>query len=179
MQKTISGPAQRYAQALSELASEKGVSLLSSLEVFEPHLVEGSVLGAVLANPTISVSEKQSVLLALAGEVKAEALLNDFLSLLCVKGRAGLLSDIISCYRAIEYAANSTVVASVASAAPLTDVQREQVSAFIKSKMNAKQVELEEEVDASLLAGVKVRTGSIEFDATVRGQLNGLRAALK
>ena len=65
------------------------------------------------------------------------------------------------------------------TAATLTTAQKTSIKEFVKdNEENAKTVELEEEVDSSLVAGFRVRIGSIEHDMSVRGRLDALRTSL-
>lgn len=180
MQKTTSGPQKRYAKALFELAQEKNVSLNASLEAMASVLNDNTDLQAFLSSPAATNAQKGELLATMAKEAKADDLLVNFLALLAEKGRSELLADVIFWYQGMERAANGVVQARVESAASLTDAQRKEITSFVKANTEGtKEVLLEESVDASLIAGVKVNVAATEFDATVRGKLNGLRLALK
>lgn len=64
--------------------------------------------------------------------------------------------------------------AQVSSAFALDDTTRSNLRAFLQTKTGAKTVELEESIDPSLLAGVRLRTPDEELDTSVRRELTKL-----
>lgn len=69
-----------------------------------------------------------------------------------------------------------TVVARVASAHELDEVDRAGIEKLLYMRYNAKDVVLKADVDASLLGGVVVRTASDEFDGSIKRSINRLKA---
>ena len=69
-------------------------------------------------------------------------------------------------------AARGTVVANVASAHSLTSGMKAEIAKVV----GAKQVQLRETVDESLLGGVRIDLPGKRFDGTIRHKLNALRA---
>lgn len=72
-----------------------------------------------------------------------------------------------------------TTLATVTSAHPLDDTKRDDLKAFIKEHEGAKEVTLSEEVDSSVIGGVVVETTNSLFDASIRHQLQQLKALSK
>lgn len=179
MRKTTTGPSKRYAKALFELANGNGVSYVEPLDALASAIESNEELSSVLASPCVSSLEKAAVLKSLAGEVKADETLTNFLEFFGEQGRAELLPEVTAWMEEFERVKNGVIVARVQSAAELTKAQREELITFVKSESkDAQDVVLEEEVDESLIAGVRVYVGAKEFDTTVRGRLNGLKLAL-
>lgn len=179
MRKMTTGPAKRYAKALFELANENGVSYVEQLNALASAVNDNEELSAALASPCVSSKEKVGVLAGLATEVKADDVLTNFLKLLGEHGRADILVDVAAWMESFDREKNGVVVARVQSAQQLTASQRDGLTAFIKNESkDATDVVLEEEVDESLIAGVRLYVGAKEFDTTVRGRLNGLKLAL-
>ena len=65
-------------------------------------------------------------------------------------------------------------IARVRSAAPIDDAQRTELTDSLGTLAGA-PVELQVEVDASLLSGALIRIGDLQVDATARGRIDALR----
>jgi F-type H+-transporting ATPase subunit delta len=68
-------------------------------------------------------------------------------------------------------------IARVTAAAPIEDAQRGELSESLGALAGA-PVELQVEVDESLLSGARIRIGDLQVDATARGRLDALREHL-
>lgn len=64
--------------------------------------------------------------------------------------------------------------AEVTSAFPLETVGRAELEKYLRDATGAKSVELDERVDADLLAGMVVRTAELELDTSARTKLKRL-----
>lgn len=69
------------------------------------------------------------------------------------------------------------LVADIATATGLSATSRRAIEAFLASRTSAQKIVLREEVDATLLGGVKVAIPGNELDATLRHKLNQLKAS--
>jgi ATP synthase F1 delta subunit len=81
-----------------------------------------------------------------------------------------LLLDIASELKAVD----AHLYAEVTSAFPLEAGARDELVAYLRKAAGAQSVELNETVDADLLAGVVVRTPDQELDTSARTKLNRL-----
>lgn len=72
-----------------------------------------------------------------------------------------------------EFAARGTVVAHVATARPLTAELTNAITAIV----NAREVHINETVDADLVGGVRIETPGKLLDATIQRKLLALRQA--
>jgi F-type H+-transporting ATPase subunit delta len=68
-------------------------------------------------------------------------------------------------------------IARVTAAAPIEDTQRTALSESLGALAGG-PVELQVEVDESLLSGARIRIGDLQVDATARGRLDTLREHL-
>ncbi|HKX24410.1 MAG TPA: F0F1 ATP synthase subunit delta [Candidatus Saccharimonadales bacterium] len=66
--------------------------------------------------------------------------------------------------------------AEVSSAHPLDDAARAELKKYLVSATGAKAIELNEQVDADLLAGLVVRTADQELDTSARTKLDKLKS---
>jgi F-type H+-transporting ATPase subunit delta len=69
------------------------------------------------------------------------------------------------------------VIVTVTTTQALTVDQKKKLVAAIEKKYDQK-VELQENIDASVIGGLSVRFGSTEYNATVSGKLAQLRQEL-
>ncbi|MEM6501320.1 MAG: ATP synthase F1 subunit delta [Cyanobacteria bacterium P01_C01_bin.89] len=176
---TISGIAEPYAQALMSLAqsnnavdkfAEDAASLreaISASEQFE----------AFLANPFVDPDAKKGVLAKLA-EKGLHPIVGTFLKLLVDRKRIALLEEICRKFQALYREATNTVLAEVVSVVELSDEQRTAVIDRVKSMTSAEKVEIETQLDPSLLGGVIIKVGSQVVDASLRGQLRRIGLSL-
>ncbi len=63
------------------------------------------------------------------------------------------------------------VYARITTARPLSDETRRQIEAFLRHITGATQLELDTQVDAQLIGGLRLETPTAELDATVRRKL--------
>ena len=173
------GPQQRYARALYALSQEKGVDISASMSLLQEVFSINGDLEDVLSNPMVSSKNKEEVVQTLVGD-KAEKIVKDFIALIASKNRLDCLSGMVAWFGHYDREARGEIVAKVASAAKLSEAQRKKIVSFVKKHAtHAKTVQLEERIDPLLLAGIKIQVDSKEYDATVQGQIQALRATLK
>ena len=111
---------------------------------------------------------------------KASKLLSNFVKLVVEKNRGGFLAQMVAVVESLDDAANGVVTAEVVSAAKLTAAQTKEIEKFVKSTVpSAKKIDLQASVDAKLIAGMKVRIGAIEYDATMSNRLSQLGRNLR
>lgn len=176
----VVGLSGRYATALYELAVEEKqltaiekdiLSLNSALEA-------SSELMELLDNPTVSSEDISKVLEALTDG--ACDTFKNFLKLLVKKDRVAILPAVLTDTLALMAQARGEKTVYVTSAQKLSPSQKKDIEAFVvKKHKDIKKVSFKEEIQPDLLAGLKVRVDSIEYDATVRGAFNAMRTALK
>src|SRR5579875_3681040 len=88
-----------------------------------------------------------------------------------------LLRDIAAAYRELWHRARGIVTAQVTTAVPLSDAQRALLAERL-GRYVGRQVELETNVDPSIMGGVVARVGDLLLDGSVRGRLEALRRRL-
>ncbi len=174
----VAGIIEPYAQALMataqahDLAERFGedVSYLLGL------LDSSEELSQVLSSPLVKPEVKKAVLRQIANDEVHNYMLS-FLMILVDRGRILFLAGICKQYQALLRKLNQTVLAEVISAVELSEAQQEAVRQKVVSMTNARQVELDAQVDPELIGGVIIKVGSQVVDASLQGQLRriGLR----
>jgi F0F1-type ATP synthase delta subunit len=107
----------------------------------------------------------------LAGNHQAHEVMRELAAYLVTERRTRELDLIV---RDIEemLADSGVIVADVASARPLSDAMKAEVTAML----GATSVQLRESVDEALLGGIRIDTPGKRFDGTIRHKLTALRA---
>ena len=170
--------AKKYSLALFNIVKEKGL-MDQAYEQFEDldNLIKSddTLLDFLLA-PHILDQHKLALVRDVFGP-RLEPLFLEFLLVLVDKHRIGFLHEIIEEFRARVAEERNMVVARVTPSKPLTDNERQNLIARLKSKTD-KSIELEEKVDPSILGGMIVILGDQIIDGSVKHHLTLLRNEL-
>ena len=169
--------AQKYAQALYELAQEQNclAETLQELEGVAAGVQAQKELSVFLFHPRVDGAIKKETLQQVFGEVGE--LVHKFLSLLIDKRRESLLPAIAAEFRLMAHAAQNMVEADVVTAVPLRETQKEALAARL-GQLTGKTVLLRQRQDASLIGGLMVYIGGKRIDGSVKGQLERLKRNL-
>ena len=162
---------QRYAQALLDLAREKGTSeqVEAELGALDGMLTENDELRRQLANPRLGRGAKKRIITELLGDA-ANDLLRCTLLLMADKGRAGLLPDFAAAYNEAAMEAAGRQVATIETAVPLDDATRTHLKTQL-SALTGKEILMQETVDEELLGGLRVIIGSRMIDGSLKRRL--------
>lgn len=173
--------AQRYAQALFELANEQREDefVEAELEALSAALKASPETERFLGNPALSREQKRKVIERLfTGKKPAiEAVLVKFLLLLFDKHRFYLLHDVAASYRKIADESQGQGVVEIRSASPISDGQRAAIVSRME-KRTGKKMAVRSEVDARLLGGVIVKVGNKVLDDSVRTKIGNFKKEL-
>jgi F-type H+-transporting ATPase subunit delta len=168
--------ARPYARAAFEVAQAAG-----TLEAWAQAL---TFAAAVAADPGVDglgsdprVLPAQLVALHLPEGVAADAPFARFLAELAEQRRMALLPEVAALYAAFKRESESQLLVKVTSAMTLDAAQVEQLRVSLQRRFK-RDIALETHVDAALLAGVVVDTGTEVIDGSARGRLARLASAL-
>jgi len=168
--------ARPYARAAFELAHEAGsLGAWSQALAFAGSVAQDARVADLVTDPR--VAPDQLVALHLPPGVAADAPFAHFLGELAEHRRLGLLPEIAALYEAYKRESESQLLVKVTSAFALDAAQAEQLKVSLKRRFK-REIELETSVDASLLGGVVIDTGSEVIDGSARGRLSRLTSAL-
>ncbi|MEG6585116.1 ATP synthase F1 subunit delta [Dendrosporobacter sp. 1207_IL3150] len=170
--------AQKYAQAVYELASDKDmlIEAKAQLNMVLATIEEHSDLEIFLYHPRVQIEAKKETITSLFAQDLAE-FVHKFLLLLVDKRREVLLPAIVREYTKLANAARNIIEAEVTVAMPLSEGEQ---SALIQklSTVTGKNVTIQTKVDKRILGGVIVKIGDKLIDGSVARQLNMLQQAL-
>lgn len=170
--------AKRYAQAVFELAHEKqilaevGADLAELTKVLKdsPELLE------LLAAPKLSADRKKQ----LVAEIFANAhpVVVNTLQVLIDKKRVNEAVSLVDEFTKLAAAAQGTADATVYSTRELTVEERESISTAFAQVVGKQSLTITNEIDPSLLGGVRIQIGNHIYDSSVANKLNRLKREL-
>ena len=170
----LAGSASRYAKAVFELATEEGkVDDWSRELILIREILEDPTARDILANPSVSLETR----LKAVGELDLPGIgphgLN-LMRLLVASRRVHRMGEIVEHFEVLADEAAGRVRASVTTAIPLSDADREKLSRDLSTQLG-KDVRMVAEVDPTILGGLLLRVGDQVTDASVAGRLDQLR----
>ncbi|MDR6999361.1 F0F1 ATP synthase subunit delta [Neobacillus niacini] len=170
--------AKRYASALFQIAKEQQILSLveEDLRVVKEVIQTNKDLKAVLSSLKLSKENKKAIL------KQAFANINVFivntLMILMDRHREGEIVEVVDQFIELANEASGVAEAKVYSVRPLSDAEREAISATFAAKVGKQSLKIENIVDSELLGGVKLRIGNRIYDGSLRGKLDRLQRKL-
>ena len=170
--------AERYAKSLFDLAKEKGAlegvyaDMLQFNEVFKAN----RDLRIALSNPIIDNFKKASILKSIF-EGKFNGITTAMFELLAKKNRQDTLGALAEEFIRIYRASTGVVEATVISAVPLTDTQKQKLNAYVSSKTKMNVI-FNEQIDGSLIGGFILRMPGLELNTSLKSKIEALKLSL-
>jgi len=171
-----SNAAKRYAQAVFELAKERGTfdAWQADLETLTV-VVNDPLAAAFFADPGVTAARKAAVLDKVLANGQPEA--RNLARLLLERGRLADVPRIATLYDEALRAERGIVIAEVTTADPLSPDAEALVRERLQ-RLTGKQGDLRVGVDPSIIGGIVARVGDLVIDGSVISQLRKLRARL-
>jgi F-type H+-transporting ATPase subunit delta len=142
-------------------------------------MIDGSAdFRRLLESPLIDVKTATAAAQAVLTQEGFGKEVRDFVGVISVNRRLRQLRDIVSAFARLVAERRGIVTAHVASAHPLSDVQRQQLRARL-IEAGYGNVNIDERVDAGLLGGLVVRIGARLYDTSLKSRLQRLQYAMK
>jgi F-type H+-transporting ATPase subunit delta len=176
----VSGVAERYANALFELALEGGAidAAESDLKRFAGLIEESADLKRLVRSPVFSADDQYRAVAAVLERAEIGGLVANLIKVAAKNRRLFAVPDMITAFSQLIARHRGEVSAEVTSAEPLTDKHLSELKAALKATLG-KDVALKTEVDPSLIGGLIVKVGSRMIDGSLRTKLNSLKLAMK
>ena len=175
----MSPAAERYGQALYDLARDEGLSgpMLEELESLCEIFAQESGYLRLLDSPALPKQERRAIVdRALRGRVEPYVL--NFIKLLSEKGYARQFPDCVKVFRERYYADNGIVSVTAVTAVALTDEQCRRLTEKLE-QITGKTVKLQCRVDPKTLGGVRLDYDGKRVEDTVAGRLDAIRSMLR
>jgi F-type H+-transporting ATPase subunit delta len=169
--------ARPYAEAVFGLARDAG-ALDAWAEALDRLAVVAQDADArnCITNPELSVAQVTQLLIGSAGVALSPEQQN-FVSVLVENGRAELLPEISDLYRSLKNQQEGTQDAVVSSAFPMEQSALARLVGDLEGRFGKLNVTVRVEPD--LIGGVRIAIGDEVIDASVRGKLAAMAAALQ
>jgi F-type H+-transporting ATPase subunit delta len=171
---TIARP---YAEAVFQLADKaNALDTWSQMLARMATVAEDSQMRAAIGNPKLTGDQVIKLFIeSCSVDLPIEA--RNFITLLVDNGRLRLLPEIYQLFEESKREREGVVEAHISSAFPLEGEQLANLVARLETKFKRK-VSPVVSVDKELIGGVKIIAGDEVLDASVRGKLASMRAAL-
>ena len=176
----LTGLAGRYAVALFEFAEEeKSLDLVAEeLGGLASLLNESEYLQQITTSPIISSANQSTAMAALVKMAGFSKTVENFIGVVIKNRRLDQLSSIINEFNRMLSRHRGEVNASVVTAYKLDKKQLDALGKKLKSMVGS-DVNVETEVDETILGGMVVRLGSRMIDSSLKTKLANLEATMK
>ena len=177
---SVSGVAERYANALFELALDEKMlpAVEKDLDRFAALVDENPDLGRLVRSPVFSADEQSRAIASVLEKAEIGGLVANLVKVTAANRRLFAVPDMITAFKRLAAKQRGEVAAEVTSAEPLSDKHVADLRAAFKASLG-RDVTLVSHVDPSLIGGLIVKVGSRMVDGSLRTKLNSLKLALK
>lgn len=174
--------ATHYARALADavFGAKSGLSPQDAVEQLRSaeSLMSGSiVLQRALLSPAVVKRRKEAVVAKLAAELGLDRIIRNFLLVLVAHRRTNEFNAIRREFERVVDERLGWIPAEIASAKELNAQQKQEIERALGTKLG-KFIRAHYAVEPKLLAGIRARVASREYDATLRGKLEHMRQRL-
>ena len=168
--------ADRYAEAYFAQSRDDGrlPEALAELRVLGRAVADVPPLAAFLANPEIEPPEKRALLRRACGALSAQTL--DLVDLLVANGRSNHLDGVAEAFQERWLASQGVRRAVIESARALPPALVVQIRERLE-RVTRVRLEVDAQVEPSLIGGVRVRIGHQEYDGSLRRKLRDVKTA--
>lgn len=171
---TIARP---YAQAAFSMAESQGnLKKWSDMLQLVAAVASDDAMQTLIGNPSIDNDKLIELFAGICGD-GLDQYGQNFVRVLADNKRLDVIPEIADLYEEKRAEAESTVVAEVTSASPLSEAQQAQLVTALKKRLG-REVTLVTKTDETILGGAVVRAGDLVIDASVTGQLEQLANTL-
>ncbi|PZP64553.1 MAG: F0F1 ATP synthase subunit delta [Azospira oryzae] len=171
---TIARP---YAEAVFKLASEeRTLAQWSEMLALACAVAENPRVLALVGNPLVTRKQLGELFLGICGERLSGGARN-FILVLIENGRLGLLPQIRELFEELRRQHEGVLEVEIESAYELDEAQRAALVQKLRAKYG-REVSARVKVVPELIGGVRIHVGDEVMDASVRGKLDAMAAAL-
>ena len=168
--------ASRYAKSLLDLGIERGEldQIVKDVQTVQACL-QSRDLYLLIKSPIISTSKKKSIFARLFSN-RLGVTVNKFFDIMLRKGRENVLPEILNSFEAQykNYKKISTII--LKTAVPLPDETVNQIKErLIASSSTKENVDLQVEVDPTLIGGFKLQFEGKEYDSSLAYKLDTMK----
>ncbi len=169
--------AARYAKSLLDLAVEQNQleATLADVKLLDQVSSQSRDFANVLRSPVIKADKKHLIIEAVLGN-HLSTLTKAFVALLVNKGREANLPEISRAFIAQYKEMKNIRTIRLTTAVPVNDAVKQKILQRATATLDNNQVELIETVNPDILGGFVLEMGDKLFDASIRKDLNDVKA---
>jgi F-type H+-transporting ATPase subunit delta len=169
--------ARPYAKAAFALArDEQALASWDDMLKLAGGMVTEKTVADLLESPHVSQAEVVKILADAAGSAFSTKF-TDFLSVLASNGRLSLLPQATMLFREFRETEENRLSVKVVSVVPLDEGQASRLKQALARRFEC-DIELDNEIDKSVIGGAVVYAGDQVIDGSLRGKLEKLSATL-
>ena len=167
-----------YAEAIHSIASAEGdlARVRSELVSFGSALDKNDQLRATLSNALIPADTRTRIVDDLLSG-KASNVTRSIIGMVVSAGHGSEFGEIVNAFQTKAAQASGKRLALVRSAVPLSADQQSRLAAALASQAGG-PVDIQTEIDPSVVGGVVTTMGDVVIDGTVRTRINRMKEAL-
>lgn len=164
---TIARP---YAKAAFEYALEKNaLAAWSDMLGYAAAVASDEAMTQCLDDPQLTSDQKAETFVSVCAD-KIDAAGKNFVTQLAQNKRLSVLPEIYILFAILVAEQEKTVDVNVQSAYELSDEEAQKLVTALKQKLG-REVNLQSEIDSSLIGGLIIRAGDMVIDGSIRGKL--------
>ncbi len=170
----------RYAEALFELAAERGAvdRVGKDLEQIVQMLSDSPELKHMINSPIIKKEDQINTMAELTERTGMDVLSRNFVGLISFNRRLSQLSEMIQAFQLLLAKNRGELFGEVTSSHSLEKKQIETIKSELE-KVSGKKFRLKIKIDSSLIGGVLIKVGSSMIDSSIRTKLRNLSNVMK
>ncbi len=170
--------AKKYSRAILNTVKFSDIPvLIGELKAFSSLIDDNRQLKLLFAGQIFTDEEKAKAFSSVKPSLKFNAGTEKFLNLIITRGELSAMKEIIAYTINVYNEKQKKATAVVISPVSLGKGYADRLKAALKNMID-RDVDIENEVDPSLLGGFVVRVGSTIYDSSVKGQLRLLKSEL-
>ena len=171
--------AKRYAKALVQLAEEKKTvdKTRADLASFTSAVDALPALQKLFASPVFTAENKKAVIQELAAKLGMQPTTRRFVEHLAETGRIRYVRDMYEAFLEILAERTNRAMARLTTAAEISPADLAEIKKKLET-LTGKQVDIDAQVDASLIGGARAQIGSTVYDGSIKNQLTKMRNQL-
>jgi F-type H+-transporting ATPase subunit delta len=171
--------AKRYAKALVELSEEKKTvdKTKADLAAFVGAVDALPAMQKLFASPVFTPENKKAVIKDLAGKLSMQPTTQRFVEHLAETGRIRYVKDVNEAFQEILAERQNRAAVRLTTAVAINNGDLADIKQKLEG-LTGKQVDIDSQVDTTLIGGAKAQIGSTIYDGTIKNQLNKMRNQL-
>lgn len=164
--------AKNYAEALFQIGIEKQTTdfLETELMIVKEVFQSNPDFLKFLEHPKVELEKKKQLLQTAFAGFKEDVL--HTISLLVDRHNEALVPEVVDHFTVMANEAKGIQEATVYSVRALTEEEKAEIENVFKQKSNAKALRINNQIDPTIIGGVKVKVGNTVYDGSLKGKLD-------